>query len=195
MGILPSVSKPPQAALVPFAVLLCTAATARRNPAAMPLLGFELEEIRRLLELARDEHLAEIRYCDGHRSIRIKAPRAAGTTAPPEHAATIPANAALRQIAAPTVPDDEPEVSSAGVMLTSPMVGIFYRADKPGAPPFIEVGHHIAAGQSIGVIEAMKIFSDVPAERGGTVLAIPAEDGALVQAGAPLVEILPDDGE
>ena len=161
----------------------------------MPLFGFELDEIRRLLELARDEHLAEIRYCDGNRSIRIKGPRAASPAPATVSGGAATAEGEPRQIAALELAELEIDPPSDGLMLISPMVGIFYRADKPGSPPFIEVGHHIEAGQTIGVIEAMKIFSEVPADRGGTVLAIPAEDGALVQAGAPLVEILPDDGE
>jgi acetyl-CoA carboxylase biotin carboxyl carrier protein len=67
------------------------------------------------------------------------------------------------------------------------MVGVYYRAGKPGDPPLVEVGQLIAKDQPIGIIEAMKIFSEIPAEQGGMVVAIPAKDGQLVQAGTPLV--------
>ena len=67
------------------------------------------------------------------------------------------------------------------------MVGVFYRTGKPGDPPLIEVGQRIVRDQPIGIIEAMKIFSEIPAEHGGIVVAIPANDGQLVQAGTPLV--------
>jgi acetyl-CoA carboxylase biotin carboxyl carrier protein len=73
------------------------------------------------------------------------------------------------------------------VALVSPMVGVYYRSGKPGDPPMVEVGQVIARDQPIGIIEAMKIFSEIPAEAGGLVVAVPAQDGQLVQAGTPLV--------
>lgn len=73
------------------------------------------------------------------------------------------------------------------VALVSPMVGVYYRAGKPGDPPLIEVGQMVTRDQPIGIIEAMKIFSEIPAEQSGLVVAIPAVDGQLVHAGTPLV--------
>jgi len=69
------------------------------------------------------------------------------------------------------------------VALDSPMVGIFYRSPKPGSPSFIEVGQYVSVGQIIGMIEAMKTFSNVEAEHSGTVVSFPAKDGELVQMG------------
>ena len=71
--------------------------------------------------------------------------------------------------------------------LVSPMVGVFYRSGKPGDPPLVEIGQVVAKDQPIGIIEAMKIFSEIPAEHSGIVVAVPAEDGQLVEAGTPLV--------
>jgi acetyl-CoA carboxylase biotin carboxyl carrier protein len=73
------------------------------------------------------------------------------------------------------------------IALVSPMVGVYYRSGKPGDPPLVEVGQVVVRDQPIGIIEAMKIFSEIPAEHGGTVVAVPAQDGQLVQAGTPLV--------
>jgi len=64
---------------------------------------------------------------------------------------------------------------------------MFYRAEKPGGPPLVTVGQHVSIGQIIGIIEAMKIFSEVLAEHAGVVIAVPAQDGQLVHAGAPLI--------
>jgi biotin carboxyl carrier protein len=66
-------------------------------------------------------------------------------------------------------------------------MGVFYRAAAPGEPPLVEVGDAVSAGQPVGLIEAMKVFSEVLAESPGIVRAIPAKNGALVQPGDPLV--------
>ena len=71
------------------------------------------------------------------------------------------------------------------------MVGVFYRSPSPEDPPFIHVGDIVRVGQPIGLIEAMKVFSEVPAEIAGRVVEIPVESGKLVQQGQPLVYIEP----
>jgi len=70
-------------------------------------------------------------------------------------------------------------------------MGIFYRAPAPGASAFVEIGDIVEVGQPIGMIEAMKTFSEVLSETAGTVLSIPAENGKLVQPGEPLVVLEP----
>lgn len=78
-----------------------------------------------------------------------------------------------------------------GYTIASPLIGIFYRAPSPDAPPFVEVGDSVEAGQTIGVVEAMKVFNEITTEQTGTVVAIMAENAALVQVGQPLVVIDP----
>ena len=162
----------------------------------MAILGFELEEIARLIALVEEGGLDEIILEEEGRKLRIRGPRAQRQTAAPpaaaaSHAAQMPAlPPAPRRQASEAAP---PQAEAAGtVALVSPMVGVFYRAGKPGDPPLIEVGQRIEVDQPIGLIEAMKIFSEIPAEQGGIVVAIPAKDGGLVQAGMPLVIIKPD---
>jgi acetyl-CoA carboxylase biotin carboxyl carrier protein len=75
--------------------------------------------------------------------------------------------------------------------VTSPMVGTAYRSPEPGAPPFVEVGTKVAAGQTIVIIEAMKTMNQIPAPRAGVVLAILVEDGQPVEYGEPLAVIEP----
>ncbi len=166
----------------------------------MAILGFELEEIIRLIALLESSGLAELVWEEEDRFIRIRAPRpaksgpAAAALPTPESrqafphadaAALAPPRHPARQIAAAPTARAEPAADQ--IALASPMVGTFYRADKPGAPSLVEIGQHVEVGQTIGIIEAMKIFSEVPAEHAGTIIAIPAQDGQLVQTGTPLV--------
>ena len=72
------------------------------------------------------------------------------------------------------------------------MVGVFYRAEKAGAPPLVSVGDRVEIGQTVGVLEAMKVFSEFKAEHAGVIVSIPAQDGVLVQAGTPLLVLKKD---
>ena len=76
-----------------------------------------------------------------------------------------------------------------GTPLAAPLTGVFYRAATPGGPPFVAVGDLVAAGAVVGLIETMKIFNEVLAERGGRIAAILAESGQLVHAGEALMMI------
>ncbi|WP_248958501.1 acetyl-CoA carboxylase biotin carboxyl carrier protein [Sphaerisporangium perillae] len=80
------------------------------------------------------------------------------------------------------------------IVITSPMVGTFYRAGEPGAPPFVEVGDIVEPGQQVGIIEAMKLMNAVQAEQGGRVSRIVATDGSPVQYEEPLLALVPHDG-
>jgi acetyl-CoA carboxylase biotin carboxyl carrier protein len=161
----------------------------------MAILGFDLDEIARLIALVEEGDLDEIILEEEGRKLRIRGPRAqrqvvTQTVNAPAPAGPMPAlPPAPRRPAPATAPPAAEEGTTA---LLSPMVGVFYRAGKPGDPPLIEVGQRIAVDQPIGLIEAMKIFSEIPAEHGGIVVAIPAKDGALVQAGMPLVIVKTD---
>ncbi|GGL01936.1 hypothetical protein Sme01_46660 [Sphaerisporangium melleum] len=79
------------------------------------------------------------------------------------------------------------------IMVTSPMVGTFYRAREPGAAPFVEIGDLVEPGQQIGIVEAMKLMNAVQAEHGGRVAEVIAADGAPVQYEEPLLALVPDD--
>lgn len=155
----------------------------------MAILGFEIEEISRVLALMASGQLEEIEWEEADRYLKVTGPRnaapaeSAPAAPPPVRTQSVPPPVARKQIAPPDpapAPRDE-------VALTSPMVGVFYRAGKPGDAPFIEVGQRVVVDQVIGIIEAMKIFSEIPAEHSGVVVSIPAKDGSLVQAGSPLV--------
>jgi acetyl-CoA carboxylase biotin carboxyl carrier protein len=80
-------------------------------------------------------------------------------------------------------------VVPAGTPINSPMNGIFYNAPSPGSPPFVKVGDSVSAGQVIGLIEAMKVFNEVPSPISGTVLSVVADSGAVVQLGEAIMMI------
>ena len=156
----------------------------------LAILGFELDEVARLIALMEAQGLEELIYQEGDRYLRIRGPRSPKAPKPVLRPALPPAPDAQRAIApkkrnikeaAPAAPTLDQ------IALTSPMVGVFYRSSQPGQPSFVEVGQSIALKQPIGMIEAMKVFSVIEAEHAGVVISIPAQDGKLVQAGEALV--------
>ncbi len=159
----------------------------------MSILGFELDEIARLIALVEEGELDEIILEEEGRKLRIRGPRAQLPVV-----SQVPATTSYTAPALPPPPRRAPSAAvppaaeEGTIALVSPMVGVFYRAGKAGDPALIEIGQRITVNQPIGLIEAMKIFSEIPAEHGGVVVAIPAKDGALVQAGMPLVIVKQD---
>jgi len=151
----------------------------------MAILGFELEEIVRLIRMLEESGLDEIVFKEDARYLRVRGPRPASSVVPAQTAHTN-TQSPHAQRALPPVPETQ-EIAEDQIALESPMMGMFYRSEKPGGPPLVTVGQSVVVGQPIGIIEAMKIFSEVLAEHAGIVISVPAVDGQLVHAGAPLV--------
>ena len=146
----------------------------------------EIEKIRRILEIVSDNDLTELAMTetDGF-SVTVTA----GNPVPVAQETLFAAQSrdlAAISVAAPLPVAPVPAATNR-TALGSPMVGIFYSAPAPGEPSFLTIGDVIKPGETIGLIEAMKVFSEVPAERGGRVLEIAAKDGSLVQRGQPLI--------
>ncbi len=144
-----------------------------------PSLNFD--EIRELVRIASEADITELEVEAGHLRVAIrKAPRA-GTApaAPPAPAPAAPA----------PVPPEPPAAS--WVPVTAPMVGTFYRAPGPDQPPFVQEGDRVEAGQTLCIIEAMKMFNEIQAEVSGRVVRVLAENGAPVEYGQPLFLIDP----
>ncbi len=132
------------------------------------------ETIRALVRLVEENALTELTVEEDDFSITLKAEGAAQVIAAP---------------APTTQPETAPEDGLPRVQVRAPMTGVFYRAPAPKEPPFVEVGDHIEVGQTIGLIEAMKVFSEVPSEVAGRVVDIPAKNGELVQQDQVLVVV------
>jgi acetyl-CoA carboxylase biotin carboxyl carrier protein len=150
----------------------------------MSLTAAEVAEIMRLVEQSGfDELTLEM---EGTKiSLRRGAAAGAPVAAPP---AVVPTSAT--PAAAPAAPKPAPVASDPDLQdLVSPLLGTFYRAPKPGAPPFVEIGSRIEADSIVGIIEVMKLMNTVRADLAGTVAEILVADGALVEYGEPLLRV------
>jgi acetyl-CoA carboxylase biotin carboxyl carrier protein len=131
-----------------------------------------LDEVRRVLEHVSASDASEVELAaDG---FRLRVVRRLGRAAGRGESRVTPAAA---------------EQPVDGTPLAAPLTGVFYRAGSPGSPPFVAVGDRVEAGAVVGLIETMKIFNEVLAERGGRIAAILAESGQLVHAGDVLMTI------
>ena len=141
------------------------------------------ERIRELVRIVQESGVGEIEIEDA--GMRVSVRRA-------DEPGAVPAPAAGGVAVAPTV--DEITVTAETVRVESPMPGVFYRAPQPGAPPFVEVGDVVAAGQTLCVVEAMKLFNELTADLDGRVRAIHADNGQPVEFGTLLFELDPVGG-
>jgi acetyl-CoA carboxylase biotin carboxyl carrier protein len=149
----------------------------------------DLRKLKTLIELVESSGIGELEIQEGEERVRITravAPGAAATTTNTVYAAAPvqPAAAAApaEAIAAPVEPE--------GHFVKSPMVGTFYRSASPGAKPFVEVGDSVAVGDTLCIIEAMKLMNEIEADKAGTVKQVLAENGQPVEYGQPLVVIV-----
>lgn len=149
----------------------------------------DIRKIKKLIELLEESDLAEIEVQEGEESVRISrhGRHVQVAPAPVHHAPPPPAPA---QAPAPQEAPAEPvPAMPRGHVINSPIVGSFYRAPAPGAPPFVEVGQRVAVGDTLCVIEAMKMFNQIESDRDGVVAAILVENGQPVEYGQPLFVI------
>jgi acetyl-CoA carboxylase biotin carboxyl carrier protein len=132
------------------------------------------DDLRWLLDLAEEENLAEVEVHEGDTEVLVRMPVAVRTVA------MAPLGAGEAAEAAPALPDNV-------VPLLSPMAGVFYRAPSPEAPPFVEINDEVRAGDTVGLIEAMKLFNEIPSPVNGTVVKFLAENEEQVEAEQPLM--------
>ncbi len=155
----------------------------------------DIRKIKKLIELVEETGVAEIEIHEGEESVRItrthQAPPAPPTpvyvgggapAAPPAPAVEAPPPAAPAEAAGA---DDEVE----GHVVKSPMVGTFYRAPSPGSAPFVEEGKKVEVGDTLCIIEAMKMLNQIESDKAGVVKAILVENGQPVEFGQPLFVI------
>lgn len=155
-------------------------------------MSIDQEKVKKLISLVEQNQLTELAVEEDGLSITVKAERSVCT--PPiylsqgQHGVSIEDMHVEICDESPECEEDDTENASL-VSATSPMVGVFYRSPSPDSPPYAEVGDYVELGQAIGMIEAMKVFSDVPAEAAGRIVSLPVESGKLVQEGDVLVVI------
>jgi len=139
-----------------------------------------------LIDLVSDSNVSELEITEAEGTVRIVKSAPAPVAMVTQMAATPVAMAA--SVAAAPVPVAPPavEAAPAGHTVKSPMVGTFYRSSSPGAKAFAEVGQQVKEGETICIIEAMKILNEIEADQSGTITKILAENGQAVEYGAPL---------
>ncbi len=148
----------------------------------------DIRKIKKLIDLIQESDVAEIEIHEGEESVRISRN---SSTAPVMMAAPAMPAAIAAPAAAPAAPVAEaaPAASNTANAVKSPMVGTFYRSSSPEVAAFVEVGQTVAVGDVICIIEAMKMFNQIEADRSGTVKSILVENGHPVEFDEPLIII------
>ncbi|HUF19896.1 MAG TPA: acetyl-CoA carboxylase biotin carboxyl carrier protein [Burkholderiales bacterium] len=145
----------------------------------------DLRKLKKLIDLVQESGIAELEITEGEEKVRIS--RSGGGVQTAVSGAHQPAPMAAAPVAAeaaPAAPAAEPQPE--GHVVKSPMVGTFYRSPSPGAKVFVEVGQTVTAGETLCIIEAMKLLNEIEADASGTVKAILVDNGQPVEYGQPL---------
>ena len=149
----------------------------------------DLRKLKTLIDLVSESGVAELEITEGDDRVRIVNRSTAPAPIPIPTTIAVPAPVAAAPEPSPAAAAaSQPETKSSPV-ISSPMVGTFYRSPSPGAAPFVEVGDAVKKGQVIGIIEAMKLLNEVEADQDGVVKAFAAENGQPVEFGQPLFVI------
>lgn len=149
----------------------------------------DLRKLKTLIDLVSESGVAELEITEGEDHVRI-VNRQAATAATVPTVVAAPVAAAPAPAAAPvaaTEPAAAPKIE--GTTINSPMVGTFYRSPSPGAKPYVDVGQKVKAGDTVCIIEAMKLLNEIEAETDGVIQEILVENGAPVEFGQPLFVI------
>jgi len=147
----------------------------------------DIRKVKKLIELLEESCVAEIEIHEGEESVRISR-YSANPAAPVAIAAPVAAAPVSAPVAVASTASTEAEVP-AGHSVKSPMVGTFYRASSPGAKPFVDVGQQVKEGDTLCIIEAMKMLNQIEADKSGKVVAVLVENGQPVEYDQPLVII------
>jgi acetyl-CoA carboxylase biotin carboxyl carrier protein len=148
----------------------------------------DLRKLKTLIDLVQQSGIAELEITEGEERVRISRGTAGAQGAAPVQVYTLPAAGAAPAAAAPAAPAAETEAPAApeGHVIRSPMVGTFYRSSAPGAKAFVEIGQAVKSGDTLCIIEAMKLLNEIEADQDGVVKAILMENGQPVEYGEPL---------
>jgi acetyl-CoA carboxylase biotin carboxyl carrier protein len=149
----------------------------------------DLRKIKKLIDLLEESNLAELEIKEGEEVVRLS--RVPKGTAPVAAPVAVAAPAPVAAAAPAPVVAEAPAANAlpAGNVVKAPMVGTFYASASPGTPAFVKVGQQVKVGDTLGVIEAMKMFNQIEAEVSGTVKAILIENGQPVEFDEPMFVI------
>jgi acetyl-CoA carboxylase biotin carboxyl carrier protein len=150
----------------------------------------DLRKIKKLIDLLEESNLAELEIKEGEETVRLsRIPKGGAVTmaaaAPMPQPARVETTPQPATSGAPAAETSMPE----GHVVTAPMVGTFYASSNPETPPFVKVGQKVKIGDTLGIIEAMKMFNQIEADVAGTVLAVLVENGQPVEFDEPMFVI------
>ena len=148
----------------------------------------DLRKLKKLIDLVQESGIGEIEITEGEEKVRISRQAAAPAIMMPPAMQAYMSGPAMGMPGAPAPAAAVPQAPAqpTGHALKSPMVGTFYRAPSPGAPPFVEIGQAVSKGQTLCIIEAMKLLNEIESDVTGTVKAICVENGQPVEYGQTL---------
>ncbi len=153
----------------------------------------DLRKIKKLIDLLEESNLAEIEIKEGEETVRLSRIPKGMVTTMPAAAPALPARTEQPVAPAPTsaAPGAPPAEKPApeGHVVTAPMVGTFYASQNPESPAFVKVGQKVKAGDTLGIIEAMKMFNQIESDVAGTVLAVLVSNGQPVEFDEPMFVI------
>ena len=141
----------------------------------------DLEKIEGLVKIVENSSLTEFSIRDGETEITMSK-----LTHPPVIAAGVPAAPLAAAPAQPAAAEEKAEAADEFELILAPIVGTFYSAAAPDVPAYVKVGDHVKAGQTVCILEAMKLMNEITAEQDGTIVEICAQNGQAVEYGTPL---------
>jgi acetyl-CoA carboxylase biotin carboxyl carrier protein len=154
----------------------------------------DLRKLKTLIDLVSESNVSELEITEAEGKVRIvkgggAVPQMVAPVVVPATAASAPAATLAAPAQAAPAPAAAAPAAPAGHIVKSPMVGTFYRSASPGAKPFIEIGAQVKEGDTICIIEAMKILNEIEADKAGTITQVLVENGQAVEYGQPLFVI------
>jgi acetyl-CoA carboxylase biotin carboxyl carrier protein len=166
-----------------------------RKPADTPgvalLGGAELSELRQLIQLVQKTGIGELEVSSGGRTVRISTMSAGVVAAPALLESRAMAPETRAELPAATAEGTKAAKASSAVTINSPMVGTFYRAPAPDADPYVEVGDTVSIGQTVCIVEAMKLMNEIESEVRGKIVEILVENAQPVEFGQALFRVEP----
>ncbi|ANT69008.1 acetyl-CoA carboxylase biotin carboxyl carrier protein [Aeromonas hydrophila] len=146
----------------------------------------DIRKIKKLIELVEESGIAELEISEGEESVRISRNFSGQVTAAPQMIMQQAAAPVAAPAAAPVAAAPAAEAIPSGHLMRSPMVGSFYRSSSPEAKPFVEVGQHVNVGDTLCIVEAMKMMNQIESDKAGVIKAILVENGQAVEFDEPL---------
>jgi acetyl-CoA carboxylase biotin carboxyl carrier protein len=162
------------------------------NSGPIPGDVFDVKRVRKFIELMNEHDLAEIDLKQGDQRIRLRRPEAVTMSAVPTMSMPMSAGAPAAAAGGDRKAAEPPADDSKLAVIKSPMVGTFYAAANPDSPPFVKVGDQVGPDTTVCIVEAMKVFNEIPAECAGRIAAVLVQTGDPVEFNQPLFRVEPN---